>query len=285
MDYCRSGQEKLRSKPPQWLIFPVGHFLIWLRFAKISLHMPTTEWFQHWFDTPYYHLLYFDRDHQEASAFIDRLIDFLKPAPGSSMLDVACGKGRHSQYMAQKGFDVTGIDLSYSSIDEAKKIERDNLQFFQHDMRQPFWINYFDYAFNFFTSFGYFRTRREHDAAIRTIAQSLNEKGILVIDYLNVHYAEDHFVHSFDKDIDGYNFHLTKWMDEDFFYKKIEVEHDDFTEPHVYNEKVSKFSLGDFTDMLAYQGMQIKEVFGDYLLNPYHVRKTPRMIMLAQKIR
>jgi len=245
----------------------------------------TKEWFNIWFDTPYYHLLYFDRDQPEASLFLDNLTDFLKPRPGSAMLDVACGKGRHSYYLAQKGYEVTGIDLSYRSIEEAKKLEHDRLQFYMHDMRQPFWINYFDYAFNFFTSFGYFRTRREHDAGIRTIAQSLNEKGILVIDYLNVHYAEDHLVHSSDKNIDGYNFHLTKWMDEEYFYKKIEVEHDSFTEPHIYYEKVAKFSLGDFTDMLAYQGMQIKEVFGNYKLGSYHVRNTPRMIMVAQKIR
>jgi SAM-dependent methyltransferase len=247
--------------------------------------MEKQEWFDIWFDTPYYHLLYFDRGRQEAAAFINTLIDFFKPVANSTMLDVACGKGRHACQLAQAGFDVTGFDLSFNSIEEALKLQTEKLHFYRHDMRQPFWINYFDYAFNFFTSFGYFRTRREHDAAIRTISQSLTAKGILVIDYLNVHYAEDNLVHSFDKDIDGYNFHLTKWMDEDYFYKKIEVEHDTFTEPHIYNEKVAKFSLGDFTDMLAYQGMQIKEVFGDYSLGSYHVRKTPRMIMIAQKIR
>jgi hypothetical protein len=53
----------------------------------------------------------------------------------------------------------------------------------------------------------------------------------------------------------------------------------------VYTEKVSKFSLGDFTDMLAYQGMQITEVFGNYDLCPYHVRNVPRMIMVAKKIK
>ena len=247
--------------------------------------MEKQEWFDIWFDTPYYHLLYFDRSREEAAAFIHTLVDFLKPVATSTMLDVACGKGRHASQLAQIGFDVTGFDLSSNSIEEALKLQTEKLHFYKHDMRQPFWINYFDYAFNFFTSFGYFRTRREHDAATRTISQSLNEKGILVIDYLNVHYAEDNLVHSFDKDIDGYNFHITKWMDEDFFYKKIEVEHDSFTEPHIYTEKVAKFSLGDFTDMLAYQGMQIKEVFGDYSLGSYHVRKTPRMIMIAQKIR
>jgi hypothetical protein len=47
---------------------------------------------------------------------------------------------------------------------------------------------------------------------------------------------------------------------------------------------VAKFSLGDFTDMLSFQKMQITEVFGDYDLNPYDVRKSPRMILLEKKV-
>lgn len=247
--------------------------------------MPTPEWFDIWFDTPYYHQLYFKRDEEEARAFIQRLIQYLQPASGATMLDVACGKGRHSLQLAELGFDVIGIDISTHSIAEANQFSQAQLQFFVHDMRQPFWINHFEFAFNFFTSFGYFDTRREHDAAIRTIAQSLKLHGIVVIDYLNVHYAEDHFTHQYDTKVDGYNFHITKWMDEQHFYKKIEVEHDDFTVPHIYSEKVAKFSLGDFTEMLAYQGVQIKKVFGDYNLQPYHLRHSPRMIMIAEKIK
>jgi SAM-dependent methyltransferase len=243
------------------------------------------EWFENWFDTAYYHKLYFQRDEREAEQFIERLITYLNPAPGSLMLDVACGRGRHSLTLAKHGFRVTGIDLSGQSIQAAKEWESDSLEFFQHDMRQPFRINYYDYAFNFFTSFGYFRTRREHDAAIRTIARSIHLNGTMVIDYLNVHYAEDHFTYESDVEIDDYNFHITKWMDEFYFYKKIEVEHDSFSEPRVFTEKVAKFSLGDFTEMLAYQGLQIKEVFGDYNLGTYHLRKAPRLIMIAKKIK
>jgi SAM-dependent methyltransferase len=243
------------------------------------------EWFEQWFDTPYYHRLYFQRDEKEAEKFIHRLLAHLQPLAGAKMLDVACGRGRHSLTLANNGFDVTGIDISFQSIESAKSFESEHLHFYQHDMRQPFRINYYDYAFNFFTSFGYFRTRREHDAGIRTIAQSIHLDGTMVIDYLNVHYAEDHLIHSTDIEIDDYNFHITKWMDENHFYKKIEVEHDSFSEPHAYTEKVAKFSLGDFTEMLAFQGMQIKEVFGDYNLGSYHIKNTPRMVMIAKKIK
>ncbi|MEJ7820742.1 MAG: class I SAM-dependent methyltransferase, partial [Chitinophagaceae bacterium] len=224
--------------------------------------MMTAAWFKDWFNSPYYHQLYFKRDETEAAAFINKLIEHLKPQPGTQMLDVACGKGRHSIQLAEKNFNVTGIDLSEDSIREAKEEESENLEFFVHDMRLPFRINYFDYAFNFFTSFGYFKTRREHDNAIRTIAQALKPNGVFVMDYLNVHYAEDHLVHKSEKEIEDVNYYITKWFDEDHFYKKIVVEDENLEEPLEYTEKVAKFSLGDFTEMFAYQGLQIQEVFG-----------------------
>ena len=241
-------------------------------------------WFKDWFNSSYYHQLYFNRDDNEAAAFIDKLVKYLKPAPGSSMLDVACGKGRHSILLAEKGFDVTGIDLSDDSINEALLSQSDSLHFYKHDMRLPFWINYFDYAFNFFTSFGYFKTRREHDNAIRTIAQSIKKDGTFVMDFLNVHYAEDHLIHQSEKEIDGINFIITKWYDETHFYKKIVVEDEALEEPLIYTEKVAKFSLGDFTEMFAYQGMQIQEVFGDYDFGNYDVKKSQRMVMIAKKV-
>ena len=241
------------------------------------------SWFKDWFNSPYYHQLYFNRDETEAAAFINKLIEYLKPGPGSYMLDVACGKGRHALQLANKGFDVTGIDLSEDSIKEALTFEYENLHFYQHDMRLPFRINYYDYAFNFFTSFGYFQTQRENDNAIRTIAQSLKPSGTFVMDYLNVHYAEDHLVHRSEKTIDGVNFIITKWHDETHFFKKIMVEDEALEEPLIFTEKVSKFTIGDFTEMFAYQGMQIKEVFGDYNFSAYSITKAPRLIMIAEK--
>lgn len=245
--------------------------------------MQEHPWFKDWFNSSYYHQLYFNRDEKEAAAFIDKLIAYLQPPPASLMLDVACGKGRHSIHLAEKGFDVTGIDISEDSIKEALQHAKENLHFFLHDMRLPFHINYFNYAFNFFTSFGYFNTRREHDNAIRTIAQSIKPGGHFVMDYLNVHYSEDHLVHQFEKEIDGVNYFITKWFDETHFYKKIQVEDEALETPLIYTEKVAKFSLGDFTEMFAYQGLQIQDVFGDYNFGGYDVRRSPRLIMIAKK--
>jgi SAM-dependent methyltransferase len=246
--------------------------------------MAAQEWYRDWFNSTYYHKLYFERDETEAQHFITKLVSHLKPAANTRMLDIACGRGRHSRFLASKGFDVTGIDISFDSISFAKQFESDNLHFYQHDMRLPSWINYFDYAFNFFTSFGYFNTRREHDDAMRTIAQSLKKNGVLLFDYLNVHYTEARLVHNESKQIGETEYEIHRWHDEAFFYKRIIVQDPALERPIDYTEKVAKFSLGDFTDMLSYQQMQVTEVFGDYELNGYDVKKTQRLIVIARKI-
>ncbi|MEP7279664.1 MAG: class I SAM-dependent methyltransferase [Bacteroidota bacterium] len=247
--------------------------------------MVAAEWFRDWFNTVYYHQLYFNRDEGEASRFINGLLVHLQPAAGALLVDMACGRGRHAKMLAAGNFDVTAIDLSAENIAFAKALETEKLHFFQHDMRLPFWINYFDYAFNFFTSFGYFRTEREHNNAVRTVSQSLKPGGFFTLDYLNVHYAEDHLVHTSDRKIEGVNYHLTKWFDETHFYKKIIVEDDALEMPLEFTEKVAKFTLGDFNDMFAFHHLQVQEVFGNYELGAYDVKKSPRLIIIAKKIR
>lgn len=241
------------------------------------------EWYRAWFDSPYYHKLYLSRDEEEAQKFISRLLTHLNPPAASRMLDAGCGRGRHARFLATKGFDVTGTDLSFNSIHFAKQYENENLHFYQHDMRLPCWINYFGFAFNFFTSFGYFATRREHDDAMRSLAQSLKPGGVLLFDYLNVHYAEDHLVHNEAKMIDGTEYQIHRWHDSTHFYKRIVVIDEALDAPLQFTEKVAKFTLGDFTDMLAFQKIQVRDVFGDYNLNPYDVRKTPRLIVVGHK--
>jgi hypothetical protein len=109
--------------------------------------------------------------------------------------------------------------------------------------------------------------------------------GTLVMDYLNVHYAEDNMIHQSEKLINGVTYFITKWYDETHFYKKILIEDEAKEEPLVFTEKVAKFSLGDFTDMFAYHGLQIKEVYGDYRFGRYSVKSSPRLLMIAEKIR
>ncbi len=240
-------------------------------------------WFEDWFDSPYYHELYSDRDENEAADFIDKLITFLHPSANATMLDVACGKGRHAIQLASKGFDVTGIDLSEKSIKAALTAENDKLHFYRHDMRQPFRINYFDYAFNFFTSFGYFDSYRENSNAMRTMVQSLKNKGTLIIDYLNVPYAENHFNDGFTKVCGPVTYCIKKWQDTRHFFKQIIIEDKRTVSPIIYTEKVAKFLLSDFEGFLREQGMIIENLWGDYKLSTYNSELSGRLIISAKK--
>ena len=84
-----------------------------------------SAWFEKWFDSSFYQKLYANRDEKEASGFVNELLSELQPPPYSRMLDLGCGNGRYSKWLASKGFDVTGIDLAASSIRDAKKYESD----------------------------------------------------------------------------------------------------------------------------------------------------------------
>jgi 2-polyprenyl-3-methyl-5-hydroxy-6-metoxy-1,4-benzoquinol methylase len=54
-------------------------------------------------------------------AEVDFLLDELKLPPGSRILDIGCGTGRHSVELAKRGFKVTGVDISPQMLAEAEK--------------------------------------------------------------------------------------------------------------------------------------------------------------------
>ena len=246
-----------------------------------SIDLKDSPWYKSWFDSSYYHQLYKNRDQQEATDFINHLMDVLQPPANAKMIDVGCGAGRHSRELAKKGYDVIGIDLSIQSIREAKKYTSPSLMFIQHDMRKDFGKAYFDYVFNFFTSFGYFKDEKEHALVLKNMCSALKPGGKLVLDYLNIYYAEKNLVSSEQKEIDGIYYNINRWMDQDHFYKQISIEHDLPGSGHEYTEKVARFSLADFKKMFASCGMRVEQVFGDYAMNVFEPCQSPRLIMVA----
>lgn len=246
--------------------------------------MSKKGWFSDWFNSSYYHALYQHRDDTEALQFIHNLITYLAPKPHATMLDIACGKGRHSKALFDAGFDVTGIDLSPASIEAASTMQTNGLSFSCHDMRETFKANYFDYAFNFFTSFGYFDTHEEHQLAISAMAANLKESGMLVIDYLNVGIVEENSDQEAVSQIDGYIFYTKKWQDDLFLFKEIRVVDASSKEVlGVFEERVRKYGLADFTLFMQRAGLEMIATFGDYQLGSYHMERSDRLIMVAKK--
>jgi len=238
-------------------------------------------WFKQWFDSSFYHQLYANRDEQEAASFIDELVNELQPAADSRMLDLGCGNGRHSKYLASKGFKVIGLDLAATSIRQAKRSETEKLHFYRHDMRVPFGANTFEYVFNFFTSFGYFDDPAEDRKVVSNIYSALKPGGVLVMDYINSVHSEKKLVPAEKKEIDGIIYNITRWTTDTHFFKKIRIEN--MGDPIEHIERVKKFSVDDLKNLLAHCGLQLENVYGDYYLNEYDIQNSPRLILIAKK--
>jgi len=239
------------------------------------------KWYQNWFNSPYYHILYHQRNDEEAEFFIDNLCAFLKPPYESRILDIACGRGRHAVYLNKKGYDVTGIDLSFSNIQFAKQFENEKLRFFMHDMRHLLYINYFDFAFNLFTSFGYFNSDKEHIKALKSFNRSLKKNGILVLDYFNREKILHNLVGQEIKVIEGIEFHITKKIEGDKIIKTITFEHR--KKKFSFREEVKAFSMEDFKRLFDAAGFEIGSYFGDYALNEYDEDKSDRIVFICRK--
>lgn len=244
--------------------------------------MEQQDWFESWFGSPYYKILYQNRDELEAQEFVENLLEHLNPLPGSRMADIACGEGRFAIQLAEHGYDVTGIDLSHESIEKAKASEHGKLHFYVHDMRFPFYINYFDYVFNFFTSFGYFAQDRDHLMAAKSFASALKKDGLLIIDYLNRDQVLANLVPEETVHRGSYTFNITRALERNHIMKKICFTDAD-NKQRCYTESVAAFTLADFIVMFKKAKLSLVGTFGDYQLNAYHPIDSPRMIMVFKK--
>lgn len=241
----------------------------------------TKEWFGQWFDSPYYHLLYKNRDHNDARFFIDRLISYFNFKKEDRILDLACGKGRHAIYLNSKGFDVVGLDLSCRNIEFARSFENDRLHFDVHDMRFPWYGDKFDYTLNLFTSFGYFETPGENQQSIHAIANGLKKGGKLLIDFLNPYTVIHNLVPDEVKSVGGIDFHIKKYLEGEYIVKDIRFQ--DMGQTFHFQEKVKAIRRIRFMEYFENAALELIDLFGDYELNPYFAEKSERLIFVLRK--
>lgn len=235
------------------------------------------NWFQSWFNTKYYHILYKQRNYEEAERFLKNLITFLNINKNHTILDLACGKGRHSIFLNSLGYDVTGVDLSEQSIKKASQSSNDRLKFMIHDMRYPIESNY-DVILNMFTSFGYFDSIDDNFNVLKTIKNSLNKDGIGVIDFMNSNYIINHLVPQNNVEIDGIQFDIKRNFKDGIITKIITVTDGDQTTK--YEERVRAFNQQDFFSMISDANLRFVKCFGSYDLDPYNAQTSERLILI-----
>lgn len=239
------------------------------------------SWFEDWFNSSYYHLLYNKRDEEEAEFFISNLCNTLHLPQESRVWDIACGKGRHTLAFARKGYYATGTDLSENSIKEALLLGDEKLEFFVHDMRRTFRINYFDCAVNLFTSIGYFKNPNDNLSVFKNVHSALKPNGYFIVDFFNAEKVKATYKSDYIESRETIDFHIRKHVKNNVIYKTIEFS--DNGKNYSFEESVSLLGLNDFETLAKKSGFKILNIFGDYSLNAFNPAKSDRLILIFDK--
>jgi SAM-dependent methyltransferase len=239
--------------------------------------MSSEEWFETWFDLPFNHLLYRERDQGEARSFLENLINKLNIDKGATLLDLACGSGRHSLVLHEMGFDVTGLDLSPYSIEKARARAKD-VSFYTGDMRSFQIEQKFDVVLNLFTSFGYFSDSSDNLQVLGRVRDHLKPSGRLIIDYLNIYKVKDTLVPRESRLIEGVTFEINRYIENNFIFKEIAVDNQGVKQ--IFQERVQGFDENDIRKMLRAEGFGKIQSFGNYRMDPFDTN-SDRLILVA----
>jgi SAM-dependent methyltransferase len=128
----------------------------------------------------YYDLLYRDKDYASEAAYVHELI--AKHRPGAkTVLDLGCGTGRHAGLLAERGYSLTGVDLSEEMLAVARQAQPTG-SFFQGDVRSVRLGRTFDVVLSLFHVMSYQTTNADLLAALSTMREHLAPGGLFVFD-------------------------------------------------------------------------------------------------------
>lgn len=246
------------------------------------LRKQETPWYHRCFGTDYLQL-YPHRSAKEAAQTIRWLVGELGLQPPCRVLDMACGSGRHSAELIQRGFQTVGLDLSWPLLRAAARTaELGRLLRVRGDMRLlPLRSGRFDAVLSLFTSFGYFESKDEDLQVLHEVARALRPGGAFVLDFLNAPLVRRELVQREESSRDGRQVIIERWVDE--AKKRVEkliTVRDRGGIERQYRESVSLYDEEDLGCMFEQAAIKPQRKFGDYLGAEY-TDKSPRLILIG----
>jgi len=230
--------------------------------------------------------VYSHRNESDAIKLFNLIQNNVVLSQNSKILDVACGNGRHSNYFAKLGYNVTGFDLSYNLLKIAMKNKLEsNLQsnYFCADVRSiPIKTN-FDLILNLFTSFGYFDNDVANFSFVKFASEHLNRNGYFVFDYLNPNFLKKNVVESSEKKVANLTILEKRRINGKRIEKEIIIK--DSENMHRFFESVQLYSYNEILKVFNNNGFNQISSFGSYFEDIYDENESERMIIIFQKWR
>jgi SAM-dependent methyltransferase len=248
-----------------------------------------SPWFAEWFNHPFYLEVYSHRDREEASQCIGTILNITgltgKNPASVSILDIACGAGRHAVELARLGYSVTGNDLSPFLLEKARQEAADcnaTLSFSCCDMRDIPADGTFDLVVQLFTSFGYFDREEEDLRVFRNVYNTLKNGGWYVLDLINPAYLERTIVPESIRTAGELAITEKRRLEHGRIVKTITISSPDGSSS-VFTESVKLYELEEIRMMLAREGLNLVQVAGDYAGNTFREESSPRMMIFSRK--
>ena len=242
------------------------------------------SWYKDWFNSENYLKVYSHRDEAEAERLVGLIEKETNLKSGASVLDMACGAGRHSISFAKKGYKVTAVDLSEKLLDEAKKnasLAKVNIDFVLSDILEFESNEKFDLAVNLFTSLGYFENDDENFAVIIKAFKFLNKGGFFVLDYFNRDFLVKNLIPTSIISENGLKITQDRSLIDNRVVKKITIEKDNSI--NNFYESVRLYSYEEMKNMILKTGLSVVKEIGDFYGNAYEKETSPRLILFAKK--
>lgn len=215
-------------------------------------------------------------------------MQLLGACQGDSVLDLACGFGRHSFEFYRNGFSVTGVDLNSDFISEAKLkvIETEaSIRFIQADMREFVEPESYNHIVMMYNSFGYFKNPMDDRRVINNCFRSLLPRGKLLISAMGREINQRHMP-------SGESRH---WWEKDGKYRLQECLFNEKSSQlsikwillngsvsSTFNYDVRLYSKQEFLDLLTEVGFDDIQFYGSLKGTPYD-DEAHSLVVTAQK--
>lgn len=243
-----------------------------------------SEWFEDWFSSAEYLTVYKHRDDTDAQKLTDLICKTIKPANISTVLDLACGTGRHSILLAEKGFSVTGVDLNENllniGIEKSKELGL-KIDFLAGDLRNFSNINRFSLVINLFTSFGYFINDADNFNIFKIAYNHLNPNGYFVFDYFNSSFLIKNLNKYSIDIIDDLQITQKREIVDSRVVKEINIKGK--KEKKKFFESVKLYESHIIVSNLENLGFKIEKTMGDYSGEIFDKNKSKRLIIFAKR--
>jgi len=251
-------------------------------------------WYEALFERDYYDYFYVGGPRgllteERSGAQVDFLVEALEPPEGGRVLDLCCGHGRHAVRLAERGYRVTGLDLSAYHLQLARKAARERgveVEWVRADMREVPGRNRFDAVVNLFTAFGYFDEEQEDQRVLNGVARALKPGGRFLIDLMNRDSLMRRFQESgcsqgpeggYVAEIRDFDIHRGRINVDMLYFPK-----DGKTKRHWHSIRL--YTYTELATMLTKAGLTVVRTWGNYDGSGFS-RQSPRMIVMAEKSR